>query len=272
LNRFPTPSLSRRALLRNGGIAISLGAVVAACGSDRGGPDAPGRLGVAEPAPTLPTGEINDVVLLRTAQSIEYTALDVYAAAVGLDVLSEDETELIERFARDHQEHADRLGELISGAGGEPFTCANPFLVERVVTPVVAAIGDSDDQHRDVIQTAYALETFAGASYQALTSAMTEPELRVAAITIGTEEHRHAAALALAVDPDNLVNPELTGGIAEPDADGFPVFYAVPSTFGQLTGVPLTVGSPDEEGARLSLTLQTPAENTYVYDYLSCDA
>ncbi len=62
------PSFTRRALLRAGGVA-SFGALVAACG-DRGGDEAPGRVGQAPVVTDRPTGEVDDLLLLRTAQSL----------------------------------------------------------------------------------------------------------------------------------------------------------------------------------------------------------
>ena len=267
----PNPSLDRRSLLRNGGIVLSFGAIVAACGENRSGSTDPGRLGVAAPAPTLPTVELDDGVLLRTAQSLEFTAIAVYDAAMGLDALSGDEITLVERFVSDHQRHAADLGALITRAGAEEFTCPNPFLMDRAVTPVLAALDDSDDLHRDVLNIAYAFETLAGASYQALVSELADKSLRTPAMLIGSEEHRHAAALAAAINPDALINPVLLAGDpVDTDADGFPVPYAVPATFGQLTGIELVVGRASTEGARFATQLQTPADNTFVYDHLSC--
>lgn len=270
MNHFPNPSFDRRSLLRNSGIVLSFGAIVAGCG-DRSGSADPGRLGVAAPAPTLPDVELDDGVLLRTAQSLEYTAIAVYDAAGGLDVLSADEVALIERFVSDHQRHADDLGALITRTGAEEFTCPNPFLMDRAVVPVLAALADSDDLHRDVLNVAYAFESLAGASYQALISELADKSLRTPAMLIGSEEHRHAAVLAAAINPDALINPVLLDGDAvDIDSDGFPVPYAVPATFGQLTGIELIVGAATEEGTRFSTQLQTPADNTFVYDYLSC--
>jgi hypothetical protein len=270
VNRW-NPSLDRRRLLRDGGLAISLGALVAACGSNRGGVDAPGRIGVAEGGEEARDTEVNDVVLLRTAQSLEYTALDVYAAAAGLGVLDDAGTALVERFVQDHTGHASQVGSLIGGLGGEEFACANPFLVERVVEPVLGAITGSDDVLRDVIHTAYAIEEFAGRSYQALVTALTDGELRREAMRIGGEEQRHAAVLATVLNPDQILSPALVGEIpAETDELGFPVRFAVPSTFGQLTGVTLVVGDVDPDGGRFSTTLQTPAANTFVYEDQAC--
>lgn len=270
MNDSPNLRLDRRALLRNGGLALSFGAIVAACGSDRGGSDNPGRLGVAAPAPTLPEAEVDDGVLLRTAQSLEYTALEVYTAAAGLGVLSRGEEQLVGRFVDDHQRHAADLGALITRAGADEFTCANPFLMERAVGPILAALDGSDDAHRDVLNVAHAFEALAGASYQALVGSLEDASLRSAAMVIGGEEQRHAAALAAAINPDEIISPALTGGVVEADESGFPRPYAIPATFGQLTGIELVVGAPDDEGARFSTQLQTPAANTFVYDYLSC--
>ena len=266
-----TSAFDRRSLLRNSGIALSLGAVVAACGENRAGSSDPGRLGVAPPAPTLPTVEIDDGVLLRTAQSIEFTAIAVYDAAAGLDVLSADEMTLFERFVSDHRRHAADLGALIAQVGAEEFTCPNPFLMDRAVTPILAALDGSDDLHRDVLNIAHAFETLAGTSYQALVSELADKSLRTPAMLIGSEEHRHAAALAAVINPENLINPVLLDGDpVDVDAEGFTVPYAVPATFGQLTGIDLTVGAASGDSGRFSTQLQTPADNTFVYDHLSC--
>jgi hypothetical protein len=270
VNDSRNPSLDRRQLLRTGGLALSMGAIVAACGSGRSGSDAPGRLGVADEGTDLPPGEVNDTVLLRTAQSLEYTALDVYAAAADTGELGAGESALAARFVADHTGHAAALGSLISGLGGEEFTCANPFLADRAVAPVLGALDGSDDVRRDLLNIAHAFESLAAASYQALVSAIADPMLRSEAMRIGGEENRHAAALAAAINPDKAFNPALAGEPADSDADGFPIPYAIPATFGQLTGIELVVGAPNAEGSRFTANLQTPAQNTFVYEYQSC--
>ena len=103
-----------------------------------------------------------------------------------------------------------------------------------------------------------------------MVKALQDKSLRSASILIGSEEQRHAAALAGAINPDVIIGPVVLGGIDEPDADGFPIPYAIPSTFGQLTGISLVVGDVDAEGSRFSVQLQTPADNTFVYDSMSC--
>lgn len=269
MNRPPT--LSRRSLIRNGGITISFGALIAACGGkDRLPPAAPGRLGLAEDVPPLSDEEITDVILLRTAQSLEYTAIDVHAAAQAAGALTDAESKLSQRFVDDHRRHADAVGALITDRGGEPFTCANPFLVDRAIDPVFAATEGSDDLHRDLLNIAYAFETLAGASYQALVSSFDDASLRVSAMTIGSEEQRHAAALAHLANDSTYFSPTLSGGQPGSDADGIGLRYAIPSIFGQVNGIDLAVGPVNNEGSRFSTQLQTPAANTFVYSDASC--
>ena len=277
MTRSPRPSTSaptigRRRLLRDGSIVVSLGALIAACGEDRQGLEDPGRVGVAPPRDTLPDVTVDDVVLLRTAQSLEFTAIAVYDVAAGLGVLGADELRLVERFVADHTEHADQVGALITAAGGTEFRCPNPWYMDRIVGPIVEAIDGSDDVLRDVFQIAYALESVAGATYQLFVSKLTDPDLRQAAASIAADESRHAAAIAIAAtgSPDGYVDPELVGGDEAVGDDGVPMLFALRSGFGRLGGTSVYVGARDADGARFNITIQTPADNSYVYDHLSC--
>lgn len=265
-------TFGRRKLLHTGGLTLSLGAIIAACGEDRAGGTEPGRVGNAPDVSALPEVEVDDVVLLRTAQSLEYTMLDAYAQALDLDVLSPDQTRIVQRFVDDHTVHAAALGTLTTEAGGEEFACANPWLTRRAITPVFAAIDDSDDQHRDVLNTVSALENLAAATYQAFVGSVTAPELRTNMMEIGAHENRHASTIALTITgtPDGYVNPVLLGEPAPAEEPEFPVVYAIPSTFGTVSGIELVVGAPNEDGQRLTILLQTPAANTYVYNAESC--
>jgi hypothetical protein len=286
----PTP-LARRELLRNGGIAISLAGLLAACG-DRSGSTAPGKLGV-ELLPDTESADttVDDAVILRTLQSLEYTTIEMHRGLVDLGAFPDDTTELAQRFLDDHQRHADEIGELVTQAGGTPYECANTFMMVRVVAPLLEAVESSDDAGRDAIEIANGFENLLAASYQAMVEQLTEPTLRPGAMTVGNEECRHAAALALALHPEAIA-PELddAGAAGETEAaapegdaapaegeataeetgDAFPSFYAIPAPFGQLSGITLVVGVADDEGARTSVQLQTPAANSFVYNDLSC--
>ncbi len=80
----------------------------------------------------------------------------------------------------------------------------------------------------------------------------------------------HAAAVAAAINPESCVSPTLTGGIDEADADGIPLRYSIPSVFGRVDGIELTIGAVNDEGSRVSVILQTPAANSLVYSDASC--
>ncbi|HEX4982460.1 MAG TPA: ferritin-like domain-containing protein [Ilumatobacteraceae bacterium] len=271
----PRTTFDRRTLLHAGGLTLSLGAIIAACGEDRAGGTEPGRVGEAPEVEPLPEGEVDDVVLLRTAQSLEHTALDAYTAARGLDVLSAAQDTIVQRFVDDHTGHSVALGGFITEAGGEEFACANPWVARRVITPIFDALdaGDgSDDLLRDVLNIAHALESLAAASYQALVGSLVEPDLRMKMMQIGADESRHAATLAMAITgtPAGYINPLLLGDPAPAEGSEFPVVYAVPSTFGTVSAVELIVGATNDDGQRFAINLQTPAANTFVYNELSC--
>jgi rubrerythrin len=266
-NRF-----DRRTMLRAGGITLSLGAILAACGDGRGGLEEPGRVGTATPGSSLPDAPVNDLTYLRTAQSLEHTAIDVYETALGLNLLSSAQVAVVNRFIDDHRSHSAALGRLISGLGGQTYTCANPWIMERDITAVLERIQSSDDPTRDVLATAHALESLAGATYQHFTALLSDRQLRKAAMTIGADEHRHSATLAMAItgSPAGYISPALFGEEVEPTDAGFPIPYAIPTTFGSVSSTELVVGARDADGARLAIGLQTPAENSYVYEFMSC--
>jgi hypothetical protein len=264
-----TNPLDRRQLLRRGAFGLSMGAIIAACGTNRGGSTDPGRLGVVEPVVPLFDAEVNDIVRARTAQSIEYALLALYEG-LGTASLDGRETALFERMVSDHSAHAAQLGQLIGDLGGEQFECANPFIMDRSVTPILDAVANSDEIRRDVLNTSHAFESLSGSAYQSAVAQVESLPLRRELMLIGAEELRHSSAVAYTINPADILSPALQGGPVTPDANGFPIAYAVPSTFGLLTGIDLRVGVPNQDGVRTAIQLQTPAENTFAYEHLSC--
>lgn len=132
---------TRRDAIKVGGLTVTLGALIAACGEDRGGSEGPGRVGSA-PVPTaLPDYPVDEAVYLRTASSIEYTAIALYEHLLGLEgALPADVVPIVERMIVDHQGIADQMDELTTGVGAEPWTCTNPWLMERLVEPTLGLI------------------------------------------------------------------------------------------------------------------------------------
>jgi hypothetical protein len=229
--------LGRRELFRIGGLTVTLGALAAACSSNPGGTI--GRVGDAPPVATLPDAEVNDIVLLRTASSLEYSAINTYAAVVELGVLDGVldglALEYVKRFVEDHTGHAELVAGLTEELGGTPWTEGNCRLDAVVIGPAVTritkgapetaegdpAIPPSDDPVRDVLNLAHALETLAGASYQSLLPVLSTGELRQYAIRIAADEVRHSALLALTINgerPGGWVSSEAVAS-AEPPAE-----------------------------------------------------
>jgi hypothetical protein len=191
--------IDRRQVFRIGGLTVSFAALVAACGEDRTGDTAPGRVGYAPPVTSPPDYDVNDVVLLRTASSLEYSAIAVYEQVLGLGVLDAETTALVEELIANHQDIADEMGELTESAGGDAWECPNPWFMERLIEPVVALIVDSDDQVRDVFNTAVGLENLAASTHQSLAVQLTEPDAKLATMAAAVLESRHSAALVVRV-------------------------------------------------------------------------
>jgi hypothetical protein len=59
-----------------------------------------------------------------------------------------------------------------------------------------------------------------------------------------------------------------------PPATPIPAVYAINGQFGSLAATQIVVGSPNPEtGNRVTLNLETPSLNTFVYEYMTdCEA
>lgn len=287
--------LGRRRFLHLGGASVATAAVLAACG----GTESPGvaKIGNSPTTTKLPNPVVNDIVLLRTASSLEHTAIGVYETVIdNADLLDPAYNDLAKRFRDDHAEHAALMEQLTVEAGGEAWTCGNPRLEELVIPAILqaitgneaAGIAPSDDPRRDVLNVAQAFESLAGSTYQALMPVLSLPTLRKDAITVASQEVRHAALLSIALTgrPAGYMHPdEITAATGEappapatttPQGDGpavvaVPPVYAIPGQFGNLGATQLVLGAPNELGNRTTLNVETPSLNSLVYEYLgSC--
>ncbi len=271
----------RRRFLHLGGASVATAAVLAACG----GTESPGiaKIGMAPTTTELPAAVVNDAVLLRTASSLEHTAISIYDLVIdNADLLDPMYRELATRFRDDHAEHAALMEELTVQVGGEAWTCGNPRLDEIVVPAILRAItGDeaaglapSDDPRRDVLNVAQAFESLAGSTYQALMPVLSLPALRKDAISVASQEVRHAAILSIAITgrPAGYMHPdEIAAATGQqpvvPESDVPPV-YAIPGQFGNLGATQLVIGAPNEIGNRVEVNVETPSLNSLVYEYL----
>lgn len=267
----PNTRIDRRRAFKIGGLTVSLAAIVAACGDDRGGDTAPGRVGYAPPITDPPDYDVDDAVLLRTASSLQNTAIAVYTAALGLglDGIDPATQTLFEQLIENHEGVAGQMAELTTAAGGEVWECTNPWLEERLIEPVLNVIQASDNPARDVYNFAVALENLAASTHQALAVALGAPEAKIATLEAATLSSRQSAAIVIAVrGEEGYLSPELDGLGIPTDADGIPERYAVESRFGSVAQAQLTIGAPNDVGVRQTFLLQPPAENSYVYNEL----
>ncbi len=272
MNAFASKSdsqVTRRQAFKIGGLTVSLAALAAACGSDLQGDTAPGRVGYAPPITDPPEYVVDDAVLLRTAASLEYSAISVYEQALEIGGLDASGQTLVEGLIDNHQAVADEMGALTEAEGGVPWECSNPWLDDRLIAPVLEAIKASDDPTRDVLNLAVALENLAASTHQVLAVELTAPAAKTATLEAATLSSRQSAAIVvLTRGPDGYISPEVVGDGVPTDPSGVPYTYAITSRFGSVGQAELIVGAPDENGARESFTMQTPAANSYIYNEL----
>jgi hypothetical protein len=276
----PRPRLGRRQLLQTGGLAMSFATVLAACG--KSSTAEPGRVGFAPTPSDLPRQNIDDGVRLRTATSIEYTIMDVYATITKSGALQPDDQALVDRLIVDHQAAADTLAQLTTEFGAEPYECVNAWYVDRVVPPIFENInGDeakdippSDDPARDMLATVNAWESMDGAMYQGMVETMASAELRSEIMKIGAKAGRHAAVSAIHATgaPQAYFDPALIGGEEPEPKDGLLPLFAIPTEFGSLAPTQLVIGAASSAGTRFTLPIDTPADNSYAYTDQSCPA
>ena len=265
--------LNRRKFLQSGGLALASAAILAACGKSDKVATAYPRIGEAPTTTALPEGKVTDVVLLRTASSLEWCAVDAYTAAAGLGLLPAAATSVVKRFQADHKSHASALSDLIKKAGGDPFECANERINELYIAPAIELITGNKDKGieasdtpvDDLLLLAHGLENLAAATYQYYVSMISAPALRGAAMTIGQDEARHAAVLAQAILPDGKgIAPSVneTTGKANP--------AAVPGAFGSLASISFAIGKTSDAGTKTQVSFDTPSLNSMAYEYAKC--
>lgn len=269
-NNTPASRYGRREALKLGGLTVSIATIAAACGTNRTGDDAPGRVGFAPPIEKLEDYPIDDAVRLRTASSLELTAVAVYTAVLDTGLLDADLTTLVERLIEDHQMVADEMGQLTESVGGVAWACTNPWYMDRTVDPLLAAVVDSDNPLRDIVNTAVVLENIAAATHQSLTVELEDAAAAAGTIAAATLESRHSAAIvAAARGAEGYVSPAIVAGTEVPtDPDGVPFQFAITSHFGSTGQIELVAGKPDENGVRRTFVVQTPSLNSWIYNEL----
>ena len=208
------PSPGRRDLFKMGGAAIVGAAVLAACGSDdkksasttatTAAPTTTAAPATTTAATTAATTEATtadsmadgggmDIVLAKTAASLEKLAVDVYGTAAGL-LETAAIVSAATMFAGHHQMHLDALNGVITGAGADAVTEMNQAVFDAIVKPAL----DKAKTEADAVMIALTLEEAAAQTYAFAGGALSTPALRSTIMTIGGVEARHAAVLRMA--------------------------------------------------------------------------
>ena len=156
------PSPGRRHLFKLGGATVLGAVVLAACGDSN---DEVGQTGTTAGGGSATTGTSGggnsnmDLVLLRTASSLEVLAVETYDAAIASGLVTTMAIADAAKLFRDqHDEHAKQLQSATTDAGGDAYTEANPFLKAEVVDPALAGLKNETD----VVSFALVLEDGGG--------------------------------------------------------------------------------------------------------------
>jgi len=265
-------NLTRRELLKISGLSIAGITFLASCGAQSGIVESANvaSAGTVPPTTALSQVVISDTVLLRTAASLEYNAIDTYTKVLDGDLLTGDYASLkdaIKRFRDDHISHAAAINALVVGYGGKAHGCANTRVNNLYVDPalkLITADGNADAA-RDVVALAHALENLATQTYQGIVALLTEPRLRGSAMRVGQDEARHAVVLAQVLNPGySAVGPTTD------EVTGKAKVASVPSAFGALAVIQVSLGIANSEGVKTNLSMETPSLNGLVYDEISC--
>ena len=196
------PSPSRRSLFKIGGASL-LGAAVLASGGLPVAASGSSRPASTPPGSDPPAGDMGpemDLVLTRTAASLEKLAVDTYGAAAGLLTVPAV-IAAATMFADHHQQHLDALNAVITGAGATAVSEPNAAVFDALIKPAVdAAAAEPDPLKAEgaAVTLAITLEEAAAQTYCFAAGALSAPALRSTIMTIGGVEARHAAVLRLA--------------------------------------------------------------------------
>ncbi len=265
--RHPRSGVATRCKI--GGLTVSLAALVAACGDDRTGDEAPGRVGYAPPITDPPDYPIDDAVLLRTASSLELTLVDVYETILGVGVLDGDQVLLVGTLGRRPSGRRRRDGRTHRRRRWHRLGVHQPVEHEPIGRPDARC--DPGQRRPD-------------ARHPQHRQRPGEPRRRDPSVPHGRAHRRgrvgcdHGCRDARVAPfrgdrrgsrgAEGYVSPTLGGGDVASDAEGIPLQFAITDRFGSIGQIELIVGAPDENGVRETFILQTPSLNSLIYNEL----
>lgn len=193
--------MERRQFLQWGAATIIGTAVLGACTDGGNGTGAPGQ-----PAPTTATTTPGgtgptDLTLVRTAASLEAVLIAAHEQLAKSPLLTSSTLRtLSDVFVLHHTQHLAALNGVITAAAGQPITDPNPTIDKTIVQPAFAAARTQDD----LVHLVFTLEDATAQTYAYAAGAMTRPDLRSTAMTIGGIEAEHRVLVGLQLEQQPL--------------------------------------------------------------------
>ncbi len=189
LRRIARDPLSRRKFLALTGGTGASAAFLAACGDDDDETQSASTTDeMATSADPLADFGEGDLGIVNYALTLEYLEAGFYAAVAKSGLFKGDEQALIETIGKQEQEHVEALTATAKDLGGQP--APEP----KAEFPL--------DSAKEVVKLAATVENLGAAAYLGQAAAIENPDVLAAALSIHSNEGRHAAVLnVLAGEP-----------------------------------------------------------------------
>jgi hypothetical protein len=247
--------ISRRNMLRTSGALAASGVVLAACGSSGATVT---RIGESPTTLKLEDVAVTDLVLLRTAMSVETMVSGMLGDPAIIGIADPKVAPVIAAFASGHIAHLEEIRPLIAARGGKAYEETNTKLMESYGQSALDLVKEGKDA-ADALALTHALETLVAGTYQYFVSLAAEPALRAAMMRIGVTASRRAAVAA------QLIRGGTVAFAPANDAAGVALVATLPSAFGSLSAVQVALGPINETGSRAVVLMDTPSLNSLIY-------
>jgi len=214
LRRIARDPLSRRKFLALTGGTGASAAFLAACGDDDDDETTTSTTDEMATSgdPLADFGE-GDLGIVNYALTLEYLEAGFYAAVAKSGLFKGNERALIETIGKQEQEHVDALTATAKDLGGQP--APEP----KAEFPL--------DSAKEVVKLAATVENLGAAAYLGQAAAIESPDVLAAALSIHSNEGRHAAVLnVLAGEPVTPDGAFATGADAQTVLDEVQPFLA----------------------------------------------
>ena len=240
-------------MLRSSGALAATTAVLAACSSTK---PSVARIGLSPTTVKLEDLAVTDLVLLRTAMSMETMAAAMLSDSVVTTLASRDTAPVIAAFATDHTSQLGELRALISARNGQAYSETNEKLMNAYGKNALELVAKGK-LPGDTLALTLAVETLIAATYQYFVSLTVEPPLRADFVRLGARSSRRAAVTAQLIDSG-------TSSFAPPK-EGVALVATLPSAFGSLSSVQVKLGPLNEAGSGTTVLMDTPSLNSFIY-------